>query len=265
MRPFGCPVTILNTLDHLGKFERKTDEGFVVGYSINSKAFRVFNTRTRKVEENLHIKFLENKSNVVGSGLEWLFDIDSLTNSMNYEPVTAGNQTNGDAGIESNVNAGQAGQEKAFDHEYILLPLMPSNSSLSSSTQSLNDKDTDEVPCKGDDGINKVNGIDDQERIDSSTQDVNTTRLSINTASTNINTSSLNINTVSTNDPSMPSLEETSIFDDAYDNENVGAKANHNNLETTMNVSPILTTRIHKDHPKDQIIGDLNLATQKGE
>ncbi|GJV56320.1 putative ribonuclease H-like domain-containing protein [Tanacetum coccineum] len=109
MKPFGCHVTILNTLDLLGKFDGKADEGFLVGYSINSKAFRVFNTRTRKVEENLHIKFLENKPNVAGSGLEWLFDIDSLTKSMNYKPVTAGNQTNGDTGIETNVNAGQAG------------------------------------------------------------------------------------------------------------------------------------------------------------
>nr|GFA82888.1 retrovirus-related Pol polyprotein from transposon TNT 1-94 [Tanacetum cinerariifolium] len=67
MRPFGCHVTILNTLDHLGKFEGKADEGFLVGYSVNRKAFKVFNTRTKKVEENLHIKFLENKSNVVGS------------------------------------------------------------------------------------------------------------------------------------------------------------------------------------------------------
>ncbi|GKF37354.1 ribonuclease H-like domain-containing protein, partial [Tanacetum coccineum] len=54
MRPFGCPVTILNTIDHLGKFDGKADEGFFVGYSLNSKAFRVFNSRTRIVEENLH-------------------------------------------------------------------------------------------------------------------------------------------------------------------------------------------------------------------
>nr|GEV34005.1 retrovirus-related Pol polyprotein from transposon TNT 1-94 [Tanacetum cinerariifolium] len=94
-RPFGCPVTILNTLDHLGKFDGKTDEWFLVGYSVNSKAFRVFNSRTRKVEENLHVNFLENKPNVAGSGPEWLFDIDSLTKSMNYELVTAGNQSNG--------------------------------------------------------------------------------------------------------------------------------------------------------------------------
>ncbi|GKA29940.1 putative ribonuclease H-like domain-containing protein [Tanacetum coccineum] len=159
MRPFGCPVTILNTLDHLGKFEGKADEG---------------------------------------SGPEWLFDIDSLTKSMNYEPVTARNQTNDDAGIETNINEGQARQEKASDHEYILLPFMPSDSPLSSSL--------------------------DQERTDSSTQDINIAGPSINTASTNINTGSLNINIVSSNDPSMPSLEETNIFDGAYNDEDVGAK-----------------------------------------
>ncbi|GKC33922.1 hypothetical protein Tco_1046306 [Tanacetum coccineum] len=98
MRPFGYPVTILNTLDPLGKFDGKAKKGFLVGYFVNSKAFRVFNSQTRKVEENLHVNFLENKSNVAGQGPNWLFDIDSLTNSMKYQPVTAGNQTNKNAG-----------------------------------------------------------------------------------------------------------------------------------------------------------------------
>ncbi|GKA51687.1 hypothetical protein Tco_0744883 [Tanacetum coccineum] len=98
MRTFGCPVTILNTLDPLGKFDGKAEEGFLVGYSVNSKAFRVFNSQTRKVEENLHVNFLENKPNIAGQGPNWLFDIDSLTNSMNYQPVTVGNQTNKNAG-----------------------------------------------------------------------------------------------------------------------------------------------------------------------
>ncbi|GJY75435.1 putative ribonuclease H-like domain-containing protein [Tanacetum coccineum] len=288
MRPFGCPVTILNTLDPLGKFDGKADEGFLVGYSINSKAFRVFNTRTRKVEENLHINFLENKPNVAGSGPEWLFDIDSLTKSMNYEPVTAGNQTNGDAGIETNVNAGQAGQEKASDHEYILLPLMLSNSPLSSSTQSTDDKDADEVPDKGDDDVSQRNGQekeggasnkeDDQHvqdfraeldsllvqqkegyanntnRDSTASPSVSTVGPSINTASENINTGSPNINTASPipNDSSMQSLENTGIFDDAYDDREVGAEADLNNLETTMNVSPIPTTRIMVSYIKKQ-------------
>nr|GEX64108.1 hypothetical protein [Tanacetum cinerariifolium] len=153
MRPFGYLVTILNTLDHLGKFEGKADEGFLVEYSVNSKAFRVFNSRTRKVKENLHIRFLENKSNVVGRGLEWLFNIDSLKKYMNYEQVTAGNQTNDDAGLEINVNVGQDGQEKASNHEYILLPFIPSHAPLSSSIQSSDDKDADEAPGKGDEGV----------------------------------------------------------------------------------------------------------------
>nr|GEU92676.1 putative ribonuclease H-like domain-containing protein [Tanacetum cinerariifolium] len=61
MRPFGCHVTILNTLDHLGKFDEKANEGYFVGYSMNSKAFKIYNIRTRRVEENLHIEFMENK------------------------------------------------------------------------------------------------------------------------------------------------------------------------------------------------------------
>nr|GEX33485.1 retrovirus-related Pol polyprotein from transposon TNT 1-94 [Tanacetum cinerariifolium] len=64
IRPFGCLVTILNTLDALGKFEGKVDEGFLVGYSVSSKAFRVFNSITRIVQETLHVNFLENKPNI---------------------------------------------------------------------------------------------------------------------------------------------------------------------------------------------------------
>nr|GEW17637.1 copia protein [Tanacetum cinerariifolium] len=148
MKPFGYPVTIFNILDHLDKFEGKTDEWFLVGYYINSKAFRVFNSKTRKVKENMHIKFLENKSNVAGRGPKWLFDIDSLTKSMNYKPITLGIQTNDDVGIEINVNTRKAGQEKASDHEYILLLFMPSYLPLSSSTQSSDDKDANKVPAK---------------------------------------------------------------------------------------------------------------------
>ncbi|GJV54278.1 putative ribonuclease H-like domain-containing protein, partial [Tanacetum coccineum] len=71
MKPFRCHVTILNTLDHLGKFDGKSDESFFVGYSLNSKAFRVYNTKTRRVEENLHVRFLENKPMIEGNGPEY--------------------------------------------------------------------------------------------------------------------------------------------------------------------------------------------------
>ncbi|GKF01310.1 ribonuclease H-like domain-containing protein, partial [Tanacetum coccineum] len=65
MKPFGCHVIILNTLDRLGKFDGKSDDGFFVRYSLNSKAFRLYNIRTRKVEENLHVRFLEDKPIIV--------------------------------------------------------------------------------------------------------------------------------------------------------------------------------------------------------
>ncbi|GJX91317.1 putative ribonuclease H-like domain-containing protein [Tanacetum coccineum] len=206
IRPFGCLVTILNTLYSLGKFDEKANEGFFVGYSINSKSLRVFNTRTRKVEENLHITFLKNKPNVAGSGPDWLFDIDLLTNSMNYEPATVGNQTNRNAGIKDNVDA-KEGYANSTNRVSIVSP------SVSVVGQSFN-----------------------------------------------------NANLLT--DPLMPSLEDTAdllntgIFSGAYDNEDEGAEDDLNNLEITMNVSPIPTTRIHKDHSKDHIIRDINSATQ---
>nr|GEW28928.1 hypothetical protein [Tanacetum cinerariifolium] len=81
----------------------------IKGYSINSKAFRVFNINTKIVEENLHINFLENKPNVIGIGPNWIFDIDTLTMSMNYQPVFAGYQINGN---------GDLGKERAQRNEF---------------------------------------------------------------------------------------------------------------------------------------------------
>ncbi|GKF61426.1 retrovirus-related pol polyprotein from transposon TNT 1-94, partial [Tanacetum coccineum] len=133
MKTFGCPVTILNTIYHLGKFDGKVDEGFFVGYSTNSKAFRVFNSRTRIIEENLYVKFSEDTPNIAGSGPKWLFDIDALTKSMNYEPVVAGNQSNGNAGTKACNEAGKARVETVPGKDYILLPLWTQDPSFSSS------------------------------------------------------------------------------------------------------------------------------------
>ncbi|GKC49415.1 putative ribonuclease H-like domain-containing protein [Tanacetum coccineum] len=105
IRLFGCHVTILDTLSVLGKFDGKCDEGFLVGYSLNSKAFRVYNLVTKKVEVNLHVKFLKEKPNVKGVGYRWMFDIDYLTDSMNYIPVSLENQTNPHAGTLEVTNS----------------------------------------------------------------------------------------------------------------------------------------------------------------
>ncbi|GJR10395.1 ribonuclease H-like domain-containing protein [Tanacetum coccineum] len=136
MRPFGCPVTILNTIDHLGKFDGKANEGFFVGYLINSKAFRVFNSRTRIVEENLHVHFSENTPNITGSGPGWLFYIDALTKSVNYKPVVTGNQSNGNAGTKACDDASKARMETVPGKDYILLLLWNVDPPLSQSSKS---------------------------------------------------------------------------------------------------------------------------------
>ncbi|GJS78662.1 putative ribonuclease H-like domain-containing protein [Tanacetum coccineum] len=133
MKPFGCHVTILNTLDHLGKFVGKSDDRFFVGYSLNSKAFRVYNIRTRKVEENLHVRFLEDKPIIIGDGPKWLFDIDVLTKLMNYVPVIAGTNSNDFVGTKESIDAGHSSKEPGSSQDYILMPLWKDGSLFDSS------------------------------------------------------------------------------------------------------------------------------------
>ncbi|GJS36222.1 putative ribonuclease H-like domain-containing protein [Tanacetum coccineum] len=243
MRPFRCHVTILNTLDHLGKFDGKSYEGFFVGYSMNIKAFRVYNIKTRKVEENLHIRFLEDKPIIVGDGPKLLFDIDVLTKSMNYVSVVAG--TNSNDFVDGSL----------FD------------SSLKNASN--DEPQPSSNAGKKDDGVRKESGIDNQERPKNSTQDVNIAGPSINTTSTNINTGSLNINTVSLivttarsngsqTKPDMFSLGDNATLEathvDFFCDE---TEVDMSNITTTYPAPSTPNTRIHKDHSLDHVIGDV--------
>ncbi|GKE61281.1 hypothetical protein Tco_1511648 [Tanacetum coccineum] len=109
----------------MDKFDGKSNEGYLLGYSTYSKAFRVYNKRTKRVEENLHINFLEDQPNVIGTGPNWMFDLDFLTNSMNYILVSVENQVNVDASTQDSYVAGSSGKDKGPTQEYILLPLQP--------------------------------------------------------------------------------------------------------------------------------------------
>nr|GFC35381.1 retrovirus-related Pol polyprotein from transposon TNT 1-94 [Tanacetum cinerariifolium] len=200
LRPSGCPVTIPNTIDHLGKYDGKANDGFFVRYSLNSKAFRVFNSRTRIVEENLHVRFSERTPNNVGT-----------------------KASNG------------VGMEKEPERDYILLPLWTTD--LPFSTTSKREEDNT-----------------------NSTNRVNTVTSNINTASSSV------VNAIGTSisidlplDPNMPLLEYIGIFEDSHDDEDVfGVEDDFHNLDSTFQVSPISTIRIHKDHPLEQVIGDLH-------
>nr|GEU47029.1 retrovirus-related Pol polyprotein from transposon TNT 1-94 [Tanacetum cinerariifolium] len=121
MRPFGCPMTILNTLDPLGKFQGKVDEGFLVGYSVCSKAFRIFNSRTHIIQETLHVNFLKNKPNVAG---------EEVDQSYMIFPVWSVGSTNPQNNAE---DASFDGKEHDFDvkkPEFKVI-LSPSNSAHS--------------------------------------------------------------------------------------------------------------------------------------
>ncbi|GKA46435.1 retrovirus-related pol polyprotein from transposon TNT 1-94 [Tanacetum coccineum] len=156
MRPFGYPVAILNTLDHLGKFDGKANEGFLVGYSINNKDFRVFNSRTRKEKENLHVNFLENKPNVA------------------------------------------ARKEKVHDQEYILLPLLHTSSYVPSNSEEAEPSPNDDVGKKASEQPSCNEGV--------------------NAASSSFShLDTLEDHSKKTN------LEDTCIFDDAYDDRDEGA------------------------------------------
>ncbi|GJU75532.1 ribonuclease H-like domain-containing protein [Tanacetum coccineum] len=155
MRPFGCHVTILNTL---------FDDGFFVGYLLTSKAFRVYNIRTRKVEENLHIRFLENKPIVTSDGPKWLFDIDSLTKSINYVPVVADTNSNDFAGSEESNDAGHTSKETEFSQDYIVMPLWKHGSMFDSSLKNSSDDEPQpysNAKKKDDEGVSKASGFSD--------------------------------------------------------------------------------------------------------
>ncbi|GKD50300.1 ribonuclease H-like domain-containing protein [Tanacetum coccineum] len=184
MKPFGCPVIILNTIDHLGKFDGKVDEGFFVGYSVNSKAFRLFNSRTRIVEENLHVQFSENTPNVAGS-------------------------------TKVCDDAGKARMETILGKDYILLPLWTADSPFSQSLKI--SPDVGFKPSSDDENPRKDSEFNDQEKEDSDNSTNN-----VNVASTNeVNAVGVKTSIDLPDDPNMLELEDIVYSDD---NEDVGAK-----------------------------------------
>ncbi|GKD88467.1 putative ribonuclease H-like domain-containing protein, partial [Tanacetum coccineum] len=175
MRPFGCPVTILNTIDHLG------------------------------------------------SGPKWLFDIDALTKSMNYELVVAGNQSNGNTGTKECNDAGKVRVETVSGKDYILLPFLTQNPSFSS-----NSKDSP------DDGFKPSREKEKKDAEDPRNED------------SEDNVVDETVVYGCDDDPNMLNLEEIVYSDD---DEGIGAEADMTNLDTHILASLIPTTKIHKDHP----------------
>nr|GEV69262.1 hypothetical protein [Tanacetum cinerariifolium] len=249
----------------------------------------------------------------LSSGPTWLFDIDSLTRTLNYQPVTAGNQTNPSAGFQDKFNVEKAKEES--EQQYVLFPVWSSGStnprntdedaafdekgpdfdakkpesevivSPSSIAHSTKQDDKTKIHAKGkspiesftgyrdlsvefedysDNNINKVNAAGTlvptvRQISPNSTNTFSATGPSNATASLTHGKSSFIDASQLPDDPDMPKLEDITYYDDEDD---VGAEADFNNLETSITVTPIPTLRVHKDHPVTQIIGDLSLTTQ---
>ncbi|GJS52360.1 putative ribonuclease H-like domain-containing protein [Tanacetum coccineum] len=232
MKPFGCHVTILNTLDNLGKFDGKSDEGFFVGYSLSSKAFRVYNTRTRKVQENLHIGFLENKPMIEGNGPKWLFDIDSLTQSMNYVPVVAGTFSNDFAGIQRVSESSTSSQQ---DQDCIVMPIWKDASYFGDAAP----RSVADAQIQDKDRLHDENDASEKSPDDSSLKDNGTVVQQVNTARPKLY---------------MGHASEDTQMEDQ--------EAELGNIPPSYPVLITPHTRIHKDHPINLVIGDVKSSVK---
>ncbi|GJX60227.1 putative reverse transcriptase, RNA-dependent DNA polymerase [Tanacetum coccineum] len=258
LRPFGCHVMILNTLDHLGKFDAKGDEGYFVGYSLSSKAFRVFNKRTKKIEENLHVDFLENQPIEKGSGPNWLFDIDSLTKSMNYVPVVvAGTSSTNISGTKEVAN--QTMEENVSTLRFIALPNWFHEAQMATSIDSSK---------KNDDSQKEQDRIISNSDAPESSGNSNPTATAKDPTADQVEP--VLSSTVETKVPTVSSPVPTdclSIPPDLFGDTTASVSLNEveadlSNMETNIQVSPTPTLRIHKVHPKSQIIGPVDTPVQ---
>ncbi|GJV30617.1 ribonuclease H-like domain-containing protein [Tanacetum coccineum] len=155
-----------------GKQHKASYEGFFIGYSLNSKAFRVYNIRTMKVEESLHIRFLEDKPIIACDGPKWLFDIDVLTKLMNFVPVVAGTNSNDLVGTEESIGIGHSSKETGSSQDNILMPLWKDGSLFDSSSKNANNDEPQpfsDAEKNDNEGVTKESGIDDQERLGNNT------------------------------------------------------------------------------------------------
>nr|GEX14337.1 hypothetical protein [Tanacetum cinerariifolium] len=263
LRPFRCHVMILNTLDHLGKFDAKGDEGYFVRYSMSSKAFRVFNKRIKKVEENLHVDFLENKLIEKGAGPNWLFDIDTLTNSMNYVPVVVASTSS------TNISAHMETSNDTIR-----------NSDAQDDSQKEQDCNADVPESSGISNPTATSKVPSAEQVEPAVSLI--VASDILTVSSPVSTVYLNIYLDSSSGPRLilkgdfnqkealslgNALTLSNRFEDTIGNTSNAVTLNEvesdlSNMETSIPVSPTPTFRIHKDHPKSQIIGPVDTPVQ---
>nr|GFC03052.1 retrovirus-related Pol polyprotein from transposon TNT 1-94 [Tanacetum cinerariifolium] len=238
----------------LGKFQRKVDEGFLVGYSVCSKAFRVFNSRTRIVQETLHVNFMENKPNVAG-----FQDTEKAREEGTQTYVLFPMLSDGSINPKNNKDAHTDGKEHDND---VQKSVSPDFHSSSCGYQIRKQGDKAENKDKGKSPVVTIIGFKDlneefAECINNSSNEVNAAGSSVFAVELNFTNNTNDFSVAGPSNAAMPNLEDLS-----HNADDVDAEADINNMESIISVSPIPTSKIHKDHPTSQIIGDLSLTTQ---
>nr|GEW03337.1 hypothetical protein [Tanacetum cinerariifolium] len=276
-----------------GKFNAKGDEGYFVGYSLSSKAFRVFNKRTKKIEENLHVDFLENKFIEKGTGPDWLFDIDTLTNSMNYVQVVV-TRTSSTNISSTKEYVHQAVKEKESPLRLISLPNWFHEAQMATSNAAAikDDAIPEQQEVNRDNEVPKSSGnLNSTVSIKVSTNDSfklassSTVETKVPTVSTPVPTDNLYVprvtlsvhRIISKGGSSFPkplslgnAMSFENMLEDFFGDTSNAVSLNEvevdlSNMETAIQVSLTITLIIHKDHPKSQIIGhvDTHVQTRK--
>nr|GFB60420.1 ribonuclease H-like domain-containing protein [Tanacetum cinerariifolium] len=231
---------------------------------MSSKAFRVFNTRTRRVEENFHVEFLENKGIEQGAGPNWLFDIDSLTKSMNYVLVDAGTNSTNLSGAKDAANQEVKKDESSL--RYIVLPNWAYNALLESTSSKPYEDSSTQVP----EGSGNPNPTASSSNPPADQMNTLPVESPIPTVSSPVLTACLNdspepssearlISKRVANQEETPSLDNilslTNRLEDILGvstslDETIRVEADVRNMETSISASPTPTLRIHKDHPR---------------
>ncbi|GJR19878.1 uncharacterized mitochondrial protein-like protein [Tanacetum coccineum] len=214
MRPFGCPVTILNTKDHLGT-KACDDAGKARIETVPSKDYILLP----------------------------MWPADPLFSQNSKDSPDARFKPSGE---EEQMDTEDPGNENEASGKDSQVPSIEEP------------REDQRVNQELDATINSTNNINTASN-GNNTNNVNAVSSTVNDAVTEVNVVDPKTSIELLNDPNMPELEDIVYLDD---DEDVGAEAGMNNLDAFMHVSPIPTTRINKDHPVDQIIGDLNSTPQ---
>nr|GEX56482.1 hypothetical protein [Tanacetum cinerariifolium] len=232
LKPFGCHVMILNTLDHLGKFKAKGDEGYFIGYSMSSKAFRVFNKRTKRVEENLHVDFLENKAIEKGTKDAVSQEVKKYVSSLRY--ISLPNWIH-EALLESSSSNAQ-------DTCNVVAPESSGNPNPTATTTNPLADQMETLIVET--SISSVSSPVLTACFKDSPEPLSTTRIiSKRVTSQDVTPSLDNISTLANRFDDILGVTTSTV--DSH-----GEEADVSNMETTITASPTPTLKIHKDHPK---------------